>query len=161
MMLFCQLVLSITHLTWTLEVYIFAYKPNQSANTQQLFMCRVTSSGSYLMFAELYFLASDCKGETLELLVKSPCLWACFHPHTLFQWYLQSKEILFNYSMECWNSTFIAQGSGVIIIVVHVGEVNIYVPAVEALRQKERQDETQFTSNIAWKTSLGLSYYNL
>jgi hypothetical protein len=62
--------------------------------------------------------------------------------------------------MECWNSTFIAQGSRVIIIVVHV-EVNIYVPAVKALRQKERQDETQFTSNIAWKTSLGLSYYNL
>ncbi len=32
------------------------------------------------VFAELYFVASESKGETLELSVKSPCLWACFHP---------------------------------------------------------------------------------
>jgi NADH:ubiquinone oxidoreductase subunit 6 (subunit J) len=36
----------------------------------------------------------------------------------------------------------------VIIVVVQVGAVEIYVTAVEALRKKERQDETQFTTKI-------------
>jgi hypothetical protein len=34
--------------------------------------------------------------------------------------------------------------------------VKIYVAAVEALRKKKRQDETQFTTKIDGKTSLGL-----
>ncbi len=33
-----------------------------------------------------------------------------------------------------------------------------YVAAMEALRKKERQDETQFTTKIGGKTSLGPSY---
>jgi hypothetical protein len=38
--------------------------------------------------------------------------------------------------------------------------VKIYVAAVEALRKKERGDETQFTSKIGGKkTSLGPSYF--
>jgi hypothetical protein len=37
--------------------------------------------------------------------------------------------------------------------------VKIFVAAVEALRKKERQDETQFTAKIAGKTSLGPSYF--
>ncbi len=42
-----------------------------------------------------------------------------------------------------------AQGSRVIIVVVQVAAVKIYVAAaVEALRKKERQDETQFTTKI-------------
>ncbi len=44
-----------------------------------------------------------------------------------------------------------------IIVVVEVGAVKIYVAAVEALRKKERQDETQFTTKIGGKTSLGTS----
>jgi NADH:ubiquinone oxidoreductase subunit 6 (subunit J) len=44
--------------------------------------------------------------------------------------------------MKCWNSAFNAQCLKVIIIVVHVGAVKICVVALEALRQKERQDET-------------------
>jgi hypothetical protein len=39
-------------------------------------------------------------------------------------------------------------GSRVIIIIVQVGVVKTYVAAVEALRKKERGDETQFTINI-------------
>jgi len=39
--------------------------------------------------------------------------------------------------------------------------VKIYVAAVEALRKKERGDETQFTSKIGEKTSLGPSYFVL
>jgi hypothetical protein len=35
-----------------------------------------------------------------------------------------------------------------IIVVVQLGAVKIYVAVVEALRQKERQDETQFTTKI-------------
>jgi hypothetical protein len=35
------------------------------------------------------------------------------------------------------------------------------VAAVEALWKKERQDETQFTTKIGGKTSLGPSYYVL
>jgi hypothetical protein len=43
-------------------------------------------------------------------------------------------------------------------VVVQVGAVKIYVIAVKALREKERQDETQFTTKIDGKTSLGPSY---
>jgi hypothetical protein len=45
----------------------------------------------------------------------------------------------------------------VIKIVVQVGAVKTYVAAVEALRKKKRQDETQFTTKIAGKTNLGPS----
>jgi CDP-diglyceride synthetase len=66
-----------------------------------------------------------------------------FIPSPLFQWDPQSTEILLNLSMKCWNSSFNAQGSRPIIVVVQVGIVKIYVAvAVEALRKKERQDET-------------------
>ncbi len=44
------------------------------------------------------------------------------------------------------NSAFNAQGWRVIIIIVQVGAVKVCVAAVEALREKERQDETQFTT---------------
>jgi hypothetical protein len=39
--------------------------------------------------------------------------------------------------------------------------VKIYVGAVEALRKKERGDETQVTVRIGGKTSLGPSYFVL
>jgi hypothetical protein len=59
-------------------------------------------------------------------------------------------------------SIFNAQGSRVIIVVVSGGSSEIiYVSGVEALMQKERQDETQFTTpkkkKIGGKTSLGPS----
>jgi hypothetical protein len=57
------------------------------------------------------------------------------------------------------STAFKAQCSRVIIAVVQVGEVKIYVAAVEALRKKERPDETQFTIKIAGKTSLGPNYF--
>ncbi len=63
--------------------------------------------------------------------------------------------------MKCWNSAFNAQRLRVIIVIVRVGAVKIYVAAVEALRKKERGDETQFTTKIGGKTSLGPSYFNL
>jgi NADH:ubiquinone oxidoreductase subunit 6 (subunit J) len=44
---------------------------------------------------------------------------------------------------------FNAEGSRVIIVVVHVGALKLYLAAVEAaLRKEERQDETQFTTKI-------------
>ncbi len=58
--------------------------------------------------------------------------------------------------MKCWNSAFNAQGSRVIIVVGEEGAVKIYVAPVEELRKKERRDETQFTTKIGGKTSLGL-----
>ncbi len=39
-------------------------------------------------------------------------------------------------------------GSRLSIVVVQLGAVKIYVAAVEALRKKKRQDETQFTTKI-------------
>jgi hypothetical protein len=39
--------------------------------------------------------------------------------------------------------------------------VKIYVAAVEALRKKERQDETQFITKIGGNTSLGPNYFSL
>jgi hypothetical protein len=49
----------------------------------------------------------------------------------------------------------------VIIVVVKVGAVKIYAAAVEALRKSERQDETQFTTKIGGKSSLGPGYFIL
>ncbi len=80
-------------------------------------------------------------------------------PIPLFQWYPQSKKLLLNLSMKCWNSAFNAQGLRVIIVVIQVGEVKIYVAEVEVLRKKERQDETQITTKIGGKTRLGASYF--
>ncbi len=60
--------------------------------------------------------------------------------------------------MKCWNSAFNAQGSRVTIVVVQVGAVKTYVAAAEALKKKERQDETHLTTQIVGKTSLGLGY---
>jgi hypothetical protein len=39
--------------------------------------------------------------------------------------------------------------------------VKIYVAAVEALRENGRGDETQFSTKIAEKTSLGPNYFGL
>jgi len=63
--------------------------------------------------------------------------------------------------MNCWNSAFNAQGSRVITVIVYVGALKIYVAAVQALRKKETQDETQFMIKIGGKTSLGPSYFLL
>jgi hypothetical protein len=63
--------------------------------------------------------------------------------------------------MKCWNSAFNAQGSTVIIIVVQVGAGKIYVAAAQALGEKETKDETQFTTKIGGKTSLGPSFFFL
>ncbi len=51
-------------------------------------------------------------------------------------------------NMKCRYSAFNAQGSRLIIVIVQLGAVKIYVAAVEALRRKKRQDETQFTTKI-------------
>ncbi len=76
----------------------------------------------------------------------SPPISSAFAPYPIFQWYQQSKEILLNLGMKSWNSAFNAQGSRVITA------VKIFVAAAaEALRKKERQDETQFTAKIGGK----------
>jgi len=82
-------------------------------------------------------------------------------PSPLFHWYPQSKEILLNLSVKCWNSSFNVQGLRVFIVVVQVGVVKIYGAVAEALRKKETQDETQFTTKIGGKTSLGPNYFVL
>jgi hypothetical protein len=54
-----------------------------------------------------------------------------------------------------------AKCSRAIIVMVEVGVMKVYVAAVESLRKKERGDETQFTTKISGKTSLGPSYFVL
>jgi len=53
------------------------------------------------------------------------------------------------------------RGWRVIIVVIQVGALKIYVAPVEALRKKERGDETQFTTKIGGRASLGPSYFVL
>jgi hypothetical protein len=86
-----------------------------------------------------------------------------FTSYRLFQWYPQSNEISLNLGVKCWNSPFNPQGSRLIIVIVHIGlrAVQIYVAAVEALRKKERVDETHFTTKVSGKTSLGPGYFVL
>jgi hypothetical protein len=47
-----------------------------------------------------------------------------------------------------WISAFNAQDSREIVVGVQVGAVKIYVAALEALRKKERQGETQEPSKL-------------
>jgi len=49
----------------------------------------------------------------------------------------------------------------VIRVVVQVGAVKIYGAEMEALRKNERDGETQFTTKIVRKISLGCSYFVL
>jgi hypothetical protein len=51
-------------------------------------------------------------------------------------------------SIKCWNSAFNAQVSRLTIIVVELGAVKIYVAAVETLKIKDRQDESQFPTKF-------------
>ncbi len=51
-------------------------------------------------------------------------------------------------SMKRWNSAFNARGPRLIIVGIQFGEVKIYVAAVDALRKKDGQDETQFITKI-------------
>ncbi len=84
-----------------------------------------------------------------KVTLSSPCLWALFHPtHPLFQWYPQSKDMLLNLSMKCWNSALNAGGPRLVIVVVRLAEVKIYVAAVEVLSKRGTPDETQFTTKI-------------
>jgi hypothetical protein len=54
-------------------------------------------------------------------------------------------------STKCWISAFNAQGSRGIVLAVRVGALKIYVAAVEALREIERQGETQETIKmVSW-----------
>ncbi len=63
--------------------------------------------------------------------------------------------------MKWWNSAFNAQGSRITIVVVQVGAVKKYVTAVAGGEEKETQDETQFTTKVGGKTSLGPSSFLL
>jgi hypothetical protein len=58
---------------------------------------------------------------------------------------LKCQYEMLQLSTKC--SAFNAQGSRLIIVVVQVRAVKIYVAAVETIRKKERQDETQFPTN--------------
>jgi len=61
---------------------------------------------------------------------------------------VSAKYEMLQLIMRCGNSAFNAQGSKLIMVLVQGGAVKIYVASVEALRKKERQDETQFTIKI-------------
>ncbi len=112
------------------------------------------------------FLSDQKSDNIIKWSIKSPSLSSrissAFTAYPLFQWSPQSKEILLNLSMKHWNSAFNAQGSILIIVIAQVGAVKIYVATVEALRKKERGDETQLVEKkIGEKTSLGPSYFVL
>ncbi len=49
----------------------------------------------------------------------------------------------------------------VIIVIIQVGAMKIYVGAVEALKKKERGEETQLTTKFGGKTNLGPNYFVL
>ncbi len=80
--------------------------------------------------------------------MSSPYLWGYFHPQTPLLVVSTTKEILLNMGLKCWNSTFNAQGSRLLIIIVHVKAVIIYVTIVEEFMKKERHNEIQFTTKI-------------
>ncbi len=61
--------------------------------------------------------------------------------------------------MKCWNSALNnTRLESNYNRCVQVGIVKIYVAAMEALKKKERGDETEFTTKIGGTTNLGPSY---
>jgi hypothetical protein len=55
----------------------------------------------------------------------------------------------------------IVGGLRLIVVVIQLGAVKIYVVAVEALRKKETQDETQFTTKIDSRFATNCSSYTV
>jgi hypothetical protein len=51
--------------------------------------------------------------EVIELSIKSPCLWASFHPLSSLSVVSTKVRKLINLSMKCWNSASIPLGSKV------------------------------------------------
>jgi len=78
-----------------------------------------------------------CSQHAIRVIISSPCLWARFH--SLFPSLSDIRKVrklLLNLSMKCWNSTFNAQGSRLITVVVQIGAVKIYVTALEEALEK-------------------------
>jgi hypothetical protein len=134
------------------KVWIFWFSPSfgQAINILDNYMCvYVLGEYTFHLVSPFVKFSPSVIRVIHKVALASPCLSP---PYPLFQWYLQRKEILLNLNMECWNLAFNAQGSRLIIVVVQVWGV---VAAVEALRKKKSQYETQFTTKIGGKTSLG------
>ncbi len=84
-----------------------------------------------------------------------------FTPYPVFQWYPQSKQILLNVRMKCWHSAFNAQGSRVIIVVVHIGAMKIYVARCRRSWKRNHKMKLTLPPKLVEKTSLGPSYFLL
>jgi len=142
-------------LMWTCQTWFQNKETNESALYGRLkFQTKNLSPGCKHLYGSsmgtsLGHLCPLCKLNVcaqilhlIELSVKSPCLHPVFAPaftrYLFFHWYPQSKDILLNLSIKCWNSASNAQGSRLIIVVVQVRVMKLYVAAVEALRKKER-----------------------
>jgi hypothetical protein len=55
--------------------------------------------------------------------------------------------------MKCWNSTFNAQGSRAILVVLQVGAVKIYVTTLKALRKNEKRGSSlppELVEKLVW-----------
>jgi hypothetical protein len=85
---------------------------------------------------------NESNRDILKVTQSSPYLWASFHPQTSLSMVSAKKEKFIK------SGSFNAQRLRVMIVAVQVGAVKIYVAAVEALRKKERQDETQLPPKL-------------
>jgi hypothetical protein len=66
-----------------------------------------------------------------------------------------------NFTFASFTSVYLGWGSRLIIVALQVEAVKIYVASVEALKQKERQGETQFTTKTEVPSPLNIMYCNL
>jgi hypothetical protein len=71
-----------------------------------------------------------------------------FTPSSLFQWYPQSKDILVNLSTKCWYSAFNATRFETNYRCCTVRSSENIRRSSGGAQEKERQDETQFTTKI-------------
>jgi hypothetical protein len=99
----------------------------------------------------------------------SPCLHPVFGPgftpYRLYLWYLQSKEILLNLSMNHWNSAFNAQGLRIIVLIVQIRALKICIAGGRSGGDQEKGKTGWklglLTTKIGGKTSLGPNYFAL
>jgi hypothetical protein len=110
-----SLTIGINHSDWAIKPnYISLLAIWKSIESYAIFfILGSTKSCAYLYMCKLSLTLFK------RVMVKSPYRNQLFGPaftrYPVFQWYPQSKEILWNLGMKCWNSAFTAQGLRVII----------------------------------------------
>ncbi len=89
----------------------------------------------------------------------SLCLWAFFHPlshllvvFTKYKHFIKSQYDMLQFNMKCWNSTFNAQDSRLIVVLYSYEQwkMKIYVATMEVLKEKKKIGRNSIYHQNRW-----------